>query len=160
MRGLAGKHRQLFLGNIRCGRGGHKERPGKEDQRRERQILVAYQIRRGRRAHCRFATPVECKRKFTRRQQNDRIQHDDQNRNSPEPEARARNRFQHQAAVRPPNSRLNHPPMMAAAPAKIRMPNLPITLNRPVSAAAAAAPPTMSPVRPYSAILSPWRYSE
>ena len=37
--------------------------------------------------------------------------------------------------------------------------NLPRTLNSPVFAAAAAAPPTINPVNPYSAILSPVRYS-
>src|SRR5262245_8156448 len=149
-----GKGLELPLGNIRHGRRGYKEWPGKEDKR-ERQVLAAHEVRRGRRPHRRFAAPVECERKLARRQQHDRIKHDDEGRNSPESEARIGNGFEHQVAVRPPNNFLNRPPMIAAAPAKIRMPNLPITLNRPVLAAAAAAPPMMSPVRPYSAILSP-----
>src|SRR5262245_50722702 len=140
--------------------GGHEEWPGEENERRERKVLAAHQVGRGGGPHHRLAAPVESKHEFTRRQQHDRINDDDQSRDTPEPEARARDRFQHQAAVRLPNSRLTTPPIRAAAPAKISTPNLPITLKRPALAAAAAAPPTMRPVRPYSAILSPLRYSE
>src|SRR5262245_12385544 len=151
---------KLVIAHLRHGCGGHEEWPSEENERRERKVLAAHQIRRGGGAHHRLAVPVECEHELARCQQHDRINDDDQSRDTPEPEARARDRFQHQAAVRLPNSRLTTPPIRAAATAKISTPNLPITLKRPALAAAAAAPPTMRPVRPYSAILSPLRYSE
>src|SRR5258705_12613685 len=157
--GLPRKRGKLIVRHLAHSRGGHKERPGEENERSERQVLVAHQVRCGRGPHQRLAAPVECEHKLARCQQHDRIYDDDQSRDTPEGEARARDRFQHQAAVRLPNSRLTRPPITAAAPAKISTPNLPITLKRPVLAAPAAAPPMIRPVKPYSAILSPGRYS-
>src|SRR5215470_9714838 len=157
--GLSRECGKLVVAHLWHGHRGHEEWPGEENERRERQVLAAHQVRGGGRPHHRLAVPVECEHELARCQQHHRINDDDQSRDTPEPETRARDRFQHQAAVRLPNSRLTTPPISAAAPAKISTPNLPITLKRPALAAAAAAPPTMRPVRPYSAILSPGRYS-
>src|SRR5262249_44197745 len=152
LQGVTPKISDLRLAHVRRAHRRNKERLGKEREGK-RYFPMSHQVGRSGRSHCRPAAPVKSKSELTGSQQHDRIQNDDENGGNPKGKAEAGNSVQHQVAFRWPKSHRRKPMMPAAAPTKMKTANLPRTLKSPVFAAAAAAPPTISPASPYSATL-------